>query len=123
MGRAAAGRRDFSFQRAEDPHRALPRGGGGGGGGGGGASVKTESLPGTGDNGQRSRTVPGSWTESAAGSTVSSDLGTKSYRHVIPGLSSAPSDVHSGVVPSTTASTDFAYQEDPRKKSRGYRRG
>lgn len=99
-GRAAVvGRRDFSFQRADDHHhRALRDGRANDDDGSAAADPRTH--------------IPGSWTESVASS---SDVGTKSYRHVIPGLSG-----------SATATSDFAYAESgsPKKaRPSGYRRG
>jgi len=91
-GRAAAGRRDFSYQRAPSSRD------------GGAASSR---------GGDAETRIPGSWTESEVGSEV----GTKSYRHVIPGLSSAPT--------AASEATDFAYREDGRRRrgAGGYRRG
>jgi len=83
---AAAGRRDFSYQRAPSSRGA------------GAGDAETH--------------VPGSWTESEVGS----DVGTKRYRHVIPGLSSTSA---------ASETTDFALHEDSRRKrgASGYRRG
>ena len=52
---------------------------------------------------------------------LGSDLGTKSYRHVIPGLSSSGQSSVSG---GGTATSDFAYQDEKRKRrgGAGYRR-
>lgn len=57
--------------------------------------------------------IPGSWTESDVGSEV----GTKSYHHVIPGLSSVGSSSGAG---SSVAGTDVRdYAEEKRKKRGG----
>lgn len=60
--------------------------------------------------------IPGSWTESDIGSEV----GTKSYHHVIPGLSSAGSSSGAG---SSVAGTDVRdYAEEKRKRRSGGQR-
>jgi hypothetical protein len=82
-GRAATGRRDFSYQRAPPSSHSI--------------------------EGRSETHVPGSWTGSDAGS----EIGTKTYRHVIPGLSSNSSGAGSSV---GTATTDFAYGGEQRKK-------
>lgn len=60
--------------------------------------------------------VPGSWAQSDVGSE--SDLGTKVYRH------SVHIPIPSSAASSTTASTDFAYADEKRKRrgGAGYRR-
>ncbi|KAH9909852.1 hypothetical protein F4778DRAFT_775764 [Xylariomycetidae sp. FL2044] len=122
---AGTHRRDFSFQRADA--RALERRGGQqshqqqqqqpemieeeditstvlSGGSGAGADGRGRYLP------------PGSWAESDVGS--GSEVGTKSYHHVIPGLSSTAG--------SSVAGSDYA-EEKRRKRGGGggkrYRRG
>ena len=55
---------------------------------------------------ERESRVPGSWTESEVSA---SDAGTKVYRH----------SHHIPLAPSTTATSDFAYTEDKRKKRGG----
>lgn len=105
-GRAAQ-RRDFSFQAgddstvdgSEDPRRA-----------------RREEREARRANRSPSKKVPGSYdyAGSEIGSNVSSDVGTKSYHHPIPGLSVAGSSV-------------VDYAEERRKKRNGggggYRRG
>ncbi|CAG8977370.1 hypothetical protein HYALB_00009071 [Hymenoscyphus albidus] len=106
-GRAAK-RRDFSFQAgddstvdgSEDPRRA-----------------RREEREARRANRSPSKKIPGSfdYAESEIGSNVSSDVGTKSYHHPIPGLSSA------------AGSSVADYAEERRKKRHGggggYRRG
>ncbi|KAK2024550.1 hypothetical protein LX32DRAFT_643518 [Colletotrichum zoysiae] len=94
-GRAAGGsRRDFSFQRAstvaEDQNTrgyALP-------------PPQEEPEP----------SMPGSWAESDITSAVESDMGNKSYHHVIPGLSSQ-----------SAVGSEYADERRKRRKE-GYRR-
>lgn len=106
-GSSREGRRDFSFQRADDSRlRSIE---------------ETASLRDARSEAaytEPESRVPGSWTESEVGSEV----GTKTYRHVIPGLSSAGSSAGGG---SGVATNDFAYQDEKRKKrgGAGYRRG
>ncbi len=109
MGRAAASRRDFSYQRAEERTLTPTRTGGGGSGVGGVSGSRAESDVGT--------HIPGGWTETVVSA---SDVGTKAYHHVIPGISVSGGS-HTGA-PSTTAESDFAYQDEGRKKGRWYRR-
>ncbi|KAL1882680.1 hypothetical protein VTK73DRAFT_1592 [Phialemonium thermophilum] len=97
-GRAAASRRDFSWQRADSAGlRRIEEGSSVVSGGSGGGS----SSRGAGEEG--SGHVPGSWTESEVG--TGSELGTKVYRH----------SVH---IPGTSSS-DFAYAEEKRKRRNG----
>ncbi|CAK7566582.1 MAG: hypothetical protein SEPTF4163_004529 [Sporothrix epigloea] len=103
---SSGGRRDFSWQYGEDistPLRQIEEGG----------SSRAD------DDG-RSHGV-NAYTDSGM---TESDLGTKSYRHHIPGIS-APS-AYEGSASVITESTDFAYAEDKRKqrqqRSSGYRR-
>lgn len=98
-GRAATSshRRDFSFQR----HNKIDE------------TTKLEAE----SNDDVETSVPGSWTESQVGSEV----GTKVYNHVIPGLASS-----SGAGPSV-AGTDVKDYADGKRKKRsrgegGYRR-
>ncbi|TPX08739.1 uncharacterized protein E0L32_009801 [Thyridium curvatum] len=108
-GAAASGggaRRDFSWQRADDS-AGLGR-----------VEERPYSRGGT--------TVPGSWAESDVGvDRPDTSHGTKSYRCVIPGLSSS-SAVESATASEagSTAVSDFAYQDEKRKKrgGAGYRR-
>lgn len=116
-GRAAqpssgTSRRDFSFQAGDD-HSTVS--------GGGSSSAASEATARRERREERERRrqsrsptkkMPGSYMEvpaSEAGTETSSDLGTKSYHHVIPGLSS-------------TAGSDYA-EERRRKRNGGYRRG
>ncbi|KAI3527667.1 hypothetical protein CSPX01_16798 [Colletotrichum filicis] len=94
-GRAAgSSRRDFSFQRAstvaEDQNTrgyALP-------------PPREEPEP----------SMPGSWAESDITSALESDVGNKSYHHVIPGLSSQ-----------SAVSSDYADERRKRRKERRHR--
>ncbi|CAJ2507944.1 Uu.00g091300.m01.CDS01 [Anthostomella pinea] len=100
-GRAAgSSRRDFSWQRADLRSNAI----------------EEEDI----SNAGGSRYLPpGSYAESDAGT---SELGTKSYHHVIPGLSSASGSGAGSAVGSAVGS-DYA---EERRKKRGvgrYRRG
>ncbi|KAI1079292.1 hypothetical protein F5B20DRAFT_172240 [Whalleya microplaca] len=104
-GRAAgAGRRDFSYQRAEHSY-SSPRHH---------DTIQEETASAAGDNaaGNNNRYLPPPMSEAGT-----SDIGTKSYHHVIPGLSSTAAS--SSVVSS-------GYTEEKRKKrgsTRRYRRG
>ena len=110
-GRAAQ-RRDFSFQVGDDVSSSAPTS----------TSGRTE-----GDEDRRARreerrrrreererekmSVPGTYyEESEMGSELSGDIGTKSYHHPIPGLSSGTGG----------GASDYA---EERRKKRGYRRG
>ncbi|CAK7210069.1 hypothetical protein SEUCBS140593_000704 [Sporothrix eucalyptigena] len=100
---SSGGRRDFSWQHGEDastPLRQIEEG----------ESTRLE------DDGRSH--VPGAWSD--AGQTES-DLGTKSYRHIIPGIS-APS-TYEGSASVVSESTDFAYAEEKRKQRQQRRRG
>lgn len=62
--------------------------------------------------------IPGSYVESDVGS----DLGTKSYHHVIPGLSSAGSSSGAGSSVAGTDVRDYAEEKRKRRGGAGYRR-
>lgn len=100
-------RRDFSWQYGEDASTPLRQ---------------IDEAEGTQVDDDGRSHVPGAWTD--AGQSES-DLGTKSYRHVIPGLS-APS-AYSGSSSVVSESQDSAYAEEKRKRRQernsGYRRG
>ncbi|KIH88468.1 hypothetical protein SPBR_07326 [Sporothrix brasiliensis 5110] len=104
---ASSNRRDFSWQYGEDASTPLRQ---------------IDEGEGTQAGGDGRSQVPGAWTD--AGQSES-DLGTKSYRHVIPGLS-APS-AYSGSSSVVSETQDFAYAEEKRKRRQerngGYRRG
>ncbi|KAI4867746.1 hypothetical protein F4820DRAFT_185900 [Hypoxylon rubiginosum] len=120
---AAAGgsvRRDFSFQRARahNPSTAAS------------SSVRESTIEeesasavGGGNNNNNNRYLPppGGWVPSEAGE---SDVGTKAYRHVIPGLSpSTVSGSGSGSGDgSTVSATDYA-EEKRKKRGSRYRKG
>lgn len=112
-GRAAQ-RRDFSFQAGDDNSTVT-----------GTSSAASDATARRGEREARreerekrrqsrspTKKMPGSYHEvatSEVGTETSSDLGTKSYHHVIPGLSS-------------TAGSEYA-EERRRKRNGGYRRG
>ncbi|KAL1903073.1 hypothetical protein Sste5346_000357 [Sporothrix stenoceras] len=106
---ASSNRRDFSWKHGEDastPLRQIDEGEG------------TQA-----DDDGRSH-VPGAWTDNGQ---TESDLGTKSYRHIIPGLSAPSAYSGSSSDVSQSQTTDFAYAEEKRKRRQernaGYRRG
>jgi hypothetical protein len=105
-GRAAQ-RRDFSFQAGDDASSSAPTS----------VSRNDEERRARREERRRRREerereqVPGNFYEqSELGSDLSSDIGTKSYHHPIPGLSSGTGG----------GLSDYA---EERRKKRGYRRG
>ncbi|WYZ46538.1 hypothetical protein EsH8_IX_000763 [Colletotrichum jinshuiense] len=94
-GRAAgSSRRDFSFQRASTVAEDQ--------------ATRGYALPPPQEEPEHS--IPGSWAESDITSALESDMGNKSYHHVIPGLSSQ-----------SAVSSDYADERRKRRKE-GYRR-
>lgn len=104
-GGGGGGRRDFSWQHGEDASTPLRQ--------------IDETASSRIDDDGRSH-VPGAWTDSGV---AESDIGTKAYRHHIPGLSTN-SDYSGGG--GATEAQDYAYAEEKRKKrqqrSPAYRR-
>jgi hypothetical protein len=97
-GRAAQ-RRDFSFQTGDDSTVVSEE-----------RSARREERERRRASRSPTKKIPGSYhAESEVGSNVSSDIGTKSYHHPIPGLSS-------------TAGSEYA-EEKRKKRNGGYRRG
>jgi hypothetical protein len=97
-GRAAQ-RRDFSFQTGDDSTVISEE-----------RSARREERERRRASRSPTKKIPGNYhAESEVGSSVSSDIGTKSYHHPIPGLSS-------------TAGSDYA-EEKRKKRNGGYRRG
>jgi hypothetical protein len=97
-GRAAQ-RRDFSFQTGDDSTVVSEE-----------RSVRREERERRRASRSPTKQIPGSYrAESEVGSNVSSDIGTKSYHHPIPGLSS-------------TAGSEYA-EGKRKKRNGGYRRG
>ncbi|KAI1768716.1 hypothetical protein GGR53DRAFT_517656 [Hypoxylon sp. FL1150] len=117
--RAAAGsssvRRDFSFQRARVHNPSAVS-----------SSVRESTIEEESNVGTPGRYLPppGGWVPSEAGTGTESDLGTKSYHHVIPGLS--PSTLSGSAdgsnVGSNVSAGDYA-EEKRRKRGSRYRRG
>ncbi|CAK7263007.1 hypothetical protein SEPCBS119000_000264 [Sporothrix epigloea] len=103
---SSGGRRDFSWQYGEDVSTPLRQ--------------IEEGDSSRADNDSQTH-GPSAYTDS---DVVESDLGTKSYRHYIPGIS-APS-AYEGAASVISETTDFAYAEDKRKqrqqRNSGYRR-
>ncbi|CAK7232748.1 hypothetical protein SBRCBS47491_008375 [Sporothrix bragantina] len=103
---SSGGRRDFSWQYGEDASTPLRQ-------------IEEAESSRVDDDGRSHG--PGAYSD--AGQTES-DLGTKSYRHIIPGIS-APS-TYEGSASVVSESTDFAYAEEKRKqrqqRNSGYRR-
>ncbi|ROW11707.1 hypothetical protein VPNG_05546 [Cytospora leucostoma] len=97
------GRRDFSWQRNNrvDEDMALV--------------AAPSTYVGGEDLEEEEPKHPGGWAES----DVSSDVGTKSYHHVIPGLSN--SDVGSSVAGGSDV-RDYAEEKRKKRRSGGYRR-
>ncbi|KAE9367636.1 hypothetical protein N431DRAFT_428966 [Stipitochalara longipes BDJ] len=99
-GRAAQ-RRDFSFQAGDDSTVASEE-----------RSVRREDRERRRASRSPTKKVPGSYYEqSLLGSDISGDIGTKSYHHPIPGLSS------------TAGSSDYAEERRKKRNGAGYRRG
>jgi hypothetical protein len=97
-GRAAQ-RRDFSFQTGDDSTVVSEE-----------RSARREERERRRASRSPTKQIPGSYhAESEVGSNFSSDIGTKSYHHPIPGLSS-------------TAGSEYA-EEKRKKRNGGYRRG
>jgi hypothetical protein len=97
-GRAVQ-RRDFSFQTGDDSTVVSEE-----------RSARREERERRRASRSPTKKIPGSYhAESEVGSNVSSDIGTKSYHHPIPGLSS-------------TAGSEYA-EEKRKKRNGGYRRG
>jgi hypothetical protein len=97
-GRAAQ-RRDFSFQTGDDSTVVSEE-----------QSARQEERERRRASRSPTKKIPGSYhAESEVGSSISSDIGTKSYHHPIPGLSS-------------TAGSEYA-EEKRKKRNGGYRRG
>ncbi|KAH7032848.1 uncharacterized protein B0I36DRAFT_101315 [Microdochium trichocladiopsis] len=101
-GGSSKPKRDFSFQRAETRPTLGNRGP---------STIEEEA-----DIGMQGRYLPvGSYApESDLG--VESDLGTKSYHHVIPGLSSSAGGSQGGSQVGSQVGSDLSYQEEKRKK-------
>jgi hypothetical protein len=99
-GRAAQ-RRDFSFQAGDDSTVASEE-----------RSARREDRERRRASRSPTKKVPGSYYEqSLLGSDISGDIGTKSYHHPIPGLSS------------TAGSSDYADERRKKRNGAGYRRG
>jgi hypothetical protein len=99
-GRAAQ-RRDFSFQAGDDSTVASDD-----------RSARREDRERRRASRSPTKKVPGSYYEqSLLGSDISGDIGTKSYHHPIPGLSS------------TAGSSDYAEERRKKRNGGGYRRG
>jgi hypothetical protein len=99
-GRAAQ-RRDFSFQAGDDSTVVSEERG-----------VRREDRERRRASRSPTKKVPGSYyEESLLGSDISGDIGTKSYHHPIPGLSS------------TAGSSDYAEERRKKRNGAGYRRG
>jgi hypothetical protein len=99
-GRAAQ-RRDFSFQAGDDSTVASEE-----------RSTRREDRERRRASRSPTKKVPGSYYEqSLLGSDISGDIGTKSYHHPIPGLSS------------TAGSSDYADERRKKRNGAGYRRG
>ncbi|KAL7625561.1 hypothetical protein AAE478_004781 [Parahypoxylon ruwenzoriense] len=83
------------------------------------STIEEEPASAVDDNGDGGRYLPapGGWVGSEAGgaAVADSDLGTKSYHHVIPGLSSSASASGSGSA-SNAGTTTTDYAEEKRKK-------
>ena len=109
-GRAAQ-RRDFSFQAGDDVSSSAPTSTSGRTEGDEERRARREERRRRREDRDRDRVpVPGSYyEESELGSEVSGDIGTKSYHHPIPGLSSGTGG----------GASDYA---EERRKKRGYRR-
>ncbi|PMD18312.1 hypothetical protein NA56DRAFT_680779 [Hyaloscypha hepaticicola] len=99
-GRAAQ-RRDFSFQAGDDSTVVSDE-----------RSLRREDRERRRASRSPTKKVPGSYyEESLLGSDISGDIGTKSYHHPIPGLSS------------TAGSSDYAEERRKKRNGAGYRRG
>jgi len=97
-GRAVQ-RRDFSFQTGDDSTVVSEE-----------RSARREERERRRASRSPTKKIPGSYhAESEVGSNVSSDIGTKSYHHPIPGLGS-------------TAGSEYT-EEKRKKRNGGYRRG
>jgi hypothetical protein len=99
-GRAAQ-RRDFSFQAGDDSTIASDD-----------RSARREDRERRRASRSPTKKLPGNYyEESLLGSDISGDIGTKSYHHPIPGLSS------------TAGSSDYAEERRKKRNGAGYRRG
>jgi hypothetical protein len=99
-GRAAQ-RRDFSFQVGDDSTVASEE-----------RSVRREDRERRRASRSPTKKAPGNYYEEGLlGSDISGDIGTKSYHHPIPGLSS------------TAGSSDYAEERRKKRNGAGYRRG
>ena len=99
-GRAAQ-RRDFSFQAGDDSTVASEE-----------RSARREDRERRRASRSPTKKLPGNYyEESLLGSDISGDIGTKSYHHPIPGLSS------------TAGSSDYAEERRKKRNGAGYRRG
>ncbi|KAI6093090.1 hypothetical protein F4821DRAFT_222080 [Hypoxylon rubiginosum] len=120
---AAAGsagvRRDFSFQRARAHNPSVVS-----------SSVRESTIEEESSNvGTPGRYLPppGGWVPSEAGTGTESDVGTKAYHHVIPGISkstlsgSGSGSADGSNVGSNVSATDYA-EEKRRKRGSRYRR-
>ncbi|KAI2609297.1 hypothetical protein GGR54DRAFT_651875 [Hypoxylon sp. NC1633] len=108
-------RRDFSFQRAKASHppstvvsSSVQD-----------STIEEEPASPAAENSHNNRYLPppGGWAESEA---AESDLGTKAYRHVIPGLSSS---TVSGSAAGSAVGSDYAEEKRKKRGAGRYRKG